>query len=313
MNKWSYFPGLLSIPMLGLLLIHPYLKDAQAASLAGEKTLVLYDPASGGIPSESLLDFTDFPPGAALPTYSGGATVLDTTLSGSGTYAGWVSGERITPDFPVLDRAEGIRLTFTLQVEAEIHSKANRAGLSVILLDQGAKGIELSFWEDEIWAQNDGATGGLFTHGEGIALATTAGLKEYQLSIAGDTYTLTAGSQPLLSGPVRDYSAFEGFLDPYETPNFLFLGDNTTSAQARARLGFVSITGAEPLLPTVTSIATGTGSPLPTATFTPAPSATPFPLPTPAPAGGISELCSSGWLFLAVAVTGTLLSRRSGR
>ena len=40
------------------------------------KTLVLYDAASGDIPS-TLMSFTDFPPGLALPTFSEGATVVE--------------------------------------------------------------------------------------------------------------------------------------------------------------------------------------------------------------------------------------------
>jgi hypothetical protein len=46
------------------------------------KTFVLYDAASGVVPGESLMDFTDFPPGAAAPVYSDGVTVLDSTISG---------------------------------------------------------------------------------------------------------------------------------------------------------------------------------------------------------------------------------------
>ena len=309
MKKRFIFSGLFFLSILGGALNSQLLKDARAAPLLEGKTLVLYDAASGAIPSEMLMDFTDFPPGAGSLTYTDSATVLDTTLSGSDTYGGWVSGQAITPEFPILDRAAGVQVNFTLQVESELHTRNNRAGYSLIILDHEAKGIELSFWENEIWAQNDDLTGGLFTHGEGIAYATTTALTDYQVTIAGGTYALTANSQPLLSGPVRDYSRFEGFPDPYETPDFLFFGDDTTSAQARVRLSFVSVTGTQPALPTSTYISTGTSSPLPAASFTPSPSATPVPSPTPTPAGRVFELCSSGWLLLVAAIPSAIYKK----
>ena len=217
-----------------------------------EKTLVLYDAASGHIPSTQLMNFIDFPPGAATPAYENAVTILDTTRSGSETYAGWVSNAGSTSGFPLLDRVAGFHANFSAQVENEDHSNHNRAGFSIIILGNDARGVELAFWANEIWAQNDEATGELFTHGEAVSFDTTAGLISYQLTIINDTYTLTANGLTILSGPLRDYSIFEGFPDPYQTPNFLFIGDNTTSAQARIRLGYVSVTGLEPTPPTNT-------------------------------------------------------------
>ena len=272
-------------------------------ALASEgKSRVLYDAASGAIPSTSVMSFTDFPPGVALPTFSDGATIVDTTISGADTYAGWIAGEVTTPAFPILDSTTGVRVSFTIQVDSEAHTNNDRAGLSVIILDKAAQGIELSFWENEIWVKSDEATGGLFKHGEGIAFATNA-LTEYQVIFTGDTYTLTANAQLLLTGPLRDYSAFTGFPDPYETPNFLFLGDNTTSAQARVRLRFVSVTGTEPVV--LTS--------MPTASSTPQlqPSATPNPaLP---PSKPVFELCPSGWLVGVVAIVSTMTIKKNRR
>ena len=286
----------------------PYLNNARAASLAVQKKMVLYDASSGSIPSESLMDFTDFPPGAATLTYAEGASVMDTTPSGQDTYAGWVSSQGITSGFPILDRTAGIQVDFTLQVEGENHERAHRAGFSMIVLDQDARGIELSFWKNEIWAQNDTATGGLFTHGEGISFTTTDPVN-YQLRIVGDTYTLSANSQPVLSGPVRDYSEFEGFPDPYETPNFLFLGDNTTAAQARIRLRFLSITGSEPVPPTVAVTSTSTNAPLATPSFTPVPSIAPLPSQTPPPPPKGTGICPSGGLILVVGLTSVFFQK----
>jgi hypothetical protein len=170
----------------------------------------------------------------------------------------------------------------------------------LIILDKDAKGIELSFWENEIWAQNDDQTGGLFKHGEGVPFQTDAGLTDYQLTIIGETYTLAANSQQILSGPIRDYSKFDGFPDPYESPNFLFLGDDTTSSQARLRLRFLSVTGTEPVMPTKTSTIADTATPPSPASFTPLPpSAT--PLPSPTPSGGF-PFCPSGWLPVVLTI-----------
>ena len=164
------------------------------------KTLVLYDAASGDIPSTSVMSFTNFPPGVALPTFSEGATVVDTTISGTDTYAGWIAGEVTTPGFPILDSTAGVHVNFTVQVDSEAHTNHDRAGFSIIILDKDAKGIEISFWENEIWVKSDEATGGLFKHGEGIAFTTSA-LTDYQVIFTGDVYTLTANGNRFL--PVR--------------------------------------------------------------------------------------------------------------
>jgi hypothetical protein len=308
MNKRLFIPSLLILLTIGSILYSYVLKDAQALSPGNENTLVLYDAASGVVPSETLMDFTDFPPGAASLSYSDGATALDTSLSGNDTFAGWVSGQALTPGFPSLDRGTGFQVNFTLQVENESHTNNNRAGFSVILLDQDAKGIELAFWENEIWAQTDDRTGGLFTHGEGVTYPTT-GLTEYQVSIVGDTYTLTANSEQLLTGPVRDYSKFDGFPDPYETPNFFFLGDDSTSSQARAWLRFVSITGSEPAQPAAVASASP-GSSQPMDPHTTLSTLTPLPSNTPTPAGKPIALCPSGLIFLAGLPPGLLVIRK---
>lgn len=303
------FPILVVLFITGSVATIPGLRHVRAAPSAAISTLVLYDAALGAIPAAPLVGFTDFPPGAATPIYADGVTILDTTSAGSDTYAGWVTNGAATPGFPSLDRVEGFQVNFTLQVEAESHDSNHRAGFSIIILSQDSRGLELAFWENEIWAQGDDSTGGLFRHGEGIAFNTSTGLTEYQVTIAGDAYTLSADAQPILSGPVRDYSNFDGFPDPYETPNFLFFGDDTTSAQARVRLSFISVTGTQPVSPTSTGFPTNTSSPLPTASFTPPPSATPIPLPTPTPAP--VGVCPSGWILLAVMIPAAVLIKKN--
>jgi hypothetical protein len=267
MNNKFGFLSLSFILIFATVLFWLEFKPANAISQVNTKTLVLYDAASGGIPSTQLMNFIDFPLGAANPIYENAATILDTTISGSEMYAGWLSNAGSTTGFPLLDRVTGFQVNFSIQIEHESHTNHNRAGFSVILLSQDARGVELAFWENEIWVQNDDTTGGLFTHGEAVAF-NTAGLVNYQLTITGDTYTLNANGAPILAGPLRDYGKFEGFPDPYQTPNFLFMGDNTTSAQARIWLSYISVTGTEPAMPTLT--------PSPTSS----PTASPTPMPT---------------------------------
>jgi hypothetical protein len=217
----------------------------------------------------------------------------------------------MTPDFPILDRTAGFQVDFTVQIEQEDHNDDHRSGFSLILLSDDAKGLELAFWKNEIWAQSDGSTGGLFEHGEGTVFPTTTGLRAYQLAIVGDVYTLSTDAQTILTGPVRDYSQFAGFPDPYQTPNLLFLGDDTTSAQARIRLSYLSITGTEPVAPTEASIATSTSRPSPTASSTAMPSKTPFPTSTPS--SGRPGLCPSGWILLAMVIPSSMRLRKIRR
>lgn len=297
MNKKTGFCALSLFLIFGGALSSFNLQSVKAAASAADgKTLILYDAASGTIPSAPLMSFIDVPPGNVLPTYSEGVTILDTITPGRDTYAGWLANGATTPGFPILNRAEGFQVNFAIQVESESHTNDHRAGFNVVILGEDTRGIELAFWEDQIWVQSDDSTGGLFEHGEGIAFATTAALTDYQLTIVDDTYTLTANAKSILTGLVRDYSKFEGFPDPYETPNFLFLGDDTTSAGSRVRLSMVSITGTEPVIPTATSTST--------ALLTPSrlPTDSPTPLPSPTPTGKGFEFCpSSGVLVMMIA------------
>lgn len=148
----------------------------------------------------------------------------------------------------VLNRVPGFTLDFQLQITGESHDGTNgpdRAGFSIIVLssDNGGSGtplgIELAFWEDQVWAQT-----AAFVHGTGAAYDTTAALVDYQLTVQGANWSLTENGNPLLNGALVQYPSgiFVGPLNIYATPNFIFLGDDTTSARATWELGDVVLT-----------------------------------------------------------------------
>ncbi|MBD2087076.1 DUF4347 domain-containing protein [Trichocoleus sp. ST-U3] len=222
-------------------------------------SVIKYDGSLNTTPDDQ--EFTYIPFGIATQSASGGATTLDTTTTPD-SYAGYSP-----KSVPTLDRATGYTVNFTAQVLSENHTTstadkngdgiADRAGFSIIVLSSDKKGIELGFWNNEIWAQEDGTTQAnpsanpsasnnqlLFTHAEGATFDTTTGLIPYQLTVLGDTYTLSTGGTTILSGKLRNYTAWVGVgpIDPYETPNFIFFGDGTTSASAKVKLSDVSIT-----------------------------------------------------------------------
>ena len=137
--------------------------------------------------------------------------------------------------FPLLDRAAGFTLEFELQLNSESHVNDNRAGFSVILLDSDHLGVEIAFWEDRVWAQNAD-----FTQGEGTPFSTVGREAFYQLGISGNSYGLFANGHSLLNGVLRDYSG-AGPANPYAVQNFVFLGDDTSSAGADIDLGQITL------------------------------------------------------------------------
>jgi hypothetical protein len=222
-------------------------------------TRVLYDGALGGTPDTQ--GFYYLPGGQASNTWAGGITTLN-TFTDTTTQAGYANAipplVPVPSSFPVLNRTTGYTLRFTAQVIGEAHPVAlsdrngdgvgDRAGFNVIAISSdGQRGIELGFWTDQIWAQNDGAaepppnSNTLFTHGESASFNTTAGLVSYELRVLGDAYSLAVGSTEILSGTLRDYTAFSGSPDVYETPNFIFFGDDTGSAKAIVKLSHISV------------------------------------------------------------------------
>ncbi|MGB3262412.1 MAG: sodium:calcium exchanger, partial [Microcoleus sp.] len=216
---------------------------------------LLYDGSLGNTPSsQNWLSLTNLnsisPTDTASEILSGNGINLNSTAADS-IYAGYTNNP-LNPSFPPLDRNSGFSLGFNLQIISEARANPNQAGFSIIAVTSDRKAIEIGFQRlsttsGRIFAKGDGITpnpgpetNGLFLPAENIAYDTNRATN-YTLRVLGDNYFLSDGSDIILTGPLRDYAAFSGDIDPYETPNFLFLGDGTTSAQANINLTGVSL------------------------------------------------------------------------
>jgi hypothetical protein len=207
-------------------------------------------------------------PTGATASASNGSTQLD-TLFNSALYAGYstVSGQP-------LDAAQGFVINFSAEILDEAtettankngDGKSDRAGFSIIVVSSDkTKAIELGFnkvgSQLSIFAQEDGTSQAdptqapnnssgspltLFTQAESALFTPSTGLNTYDLAVSGTTYTIYANGTAILSGRLRDYTAFTPTApipDPYETPNLIFFGDDTTSAKANINLGSVNVT-----------------------------------------------------------------------
>lgn len=202
----------------------------------GAATSVLFDATLQSTPDAQGWLYASFPLRGvrATKSFDGATAILDTTAA-RGDMAGYFSTRLPT----TLDRKRGFQLLFTLQIIEEKHVSADRAGFSLILLSSDLKGVELAFWEDQIWTQADEP---LFTRGEGSRpFNTWSRPVNYVLTIDALTYTLSADGKAVLSGTLKDYSAFNTppFDFIYRQPNFIFFGDNTGSAAARVAIGSI--------------------------------------------------------------------------
>ena len=202
----------------------------------------IYDAVLGTVPGSQ--GWTYFATGGTQTAPNPPAqpyTTQDTT--GGNAFQGGYT--RLTPS--ALDRVTGYIVRFDVGVGQESHTRPDRAGFSTIVIGSDKRGIELGFWGDRVFAQNDGIAADdgqsgttIFTHGE-EGLTDTSLMTRYDLRVLGNAYTLSAGGFPLLTGNLRDYTAFSGPINPYTTANNLFLGDDTTSASTRWNFRFASV------------------------------------------------------------------------
>jgi hypothetical protein len=227
-----------AIGLLRPLLLLAITTTIVAASAA--TAYVLYDGAlnTGTPDTQGFLYLTSpFSGAQATQTFTYPVTILDTTPQRT-NFAGYFAKPGL---YAPLDRAHGYQVRFTAQVTAESHVSDDRAGFSVLVTSSDKRGIELDFWENEVWAQEGGSINP-FTHAEGATFTTTADLIAYRLTVLGDRYSLAANGSTVLSGPLRDYTLAPPLpINPYTTANFIFLGDDTSSAQAIIKLVTVSV------------------------------------------------------------------------
>ena len=249
MLRKLYGLGFISARFICIFLASWFVLSAVALADFYKTPAVWYNATQGGTPDSQGMFYQEAnglsPIADAEQTYQDGATVLTTTIT-IGDYAGY----GIAPgNAPTLIANDGFKLIFRVQVVDEIHLKnrPERSGFSVILLDNNAKGIELGFHENAIYARE--GNGPLFQYAEDVIFDTTQQTL-YELRIFNTTYTLSVNGSVILSGSVRDYSDNEPPLpiipDPYEQTNFIFLGDNTTSASAIVKLWYVATAIVDP-------------------------------------------------------------------
>lgn len=196
------------------------------------QAVTLYDPAQG-LPSAQGWLYTGL--GTATQGLSGGMYSLDTSASAATQW-----GNARTLSSTPLDTAAGFDLDFSLRVISEAHgTNLNRAGFSLIVIGQDpAHSLELAFWTDTVWAYHYDTATSSFTHGVSTAL-NTGPPRDYTLQVRNQQFTLLTGTTVLLTGPLENYTA-QGL--PYTTPNFVFFGDDTSSASALVRVGAIALT-----------------------------------------------------------------------
>ncbi len=230
--------------------------------------VALYDGTQPGLPQSQGWLAYKLILGTATTTLTAGAgpTILDTTAAGlNGEYAGFSNfaptGSLVNPAFPTLSPTTGFDLTFNVKLDSESHGSNNRAGFSVLLLGNDLNGIELGFWPGQVWAQSDSP---IFTHGEQTTgFDPSTGFHQYDLNVSGTTYTLTADGTQILTGATRNYTANSLAFPlnvPYSTPNFVFLGDDTTSARGAAEIQSIGVSVPEPTTGVLTVAALGLAS-----------------------------------------------------
>jgi hypothetical protein len=231
-------------------------------------TTFLYQGSGMQTPqSQGWLDFADnaiLGDGAPAVSSTGGSTTLDTTgannipSTSSNIEAGYSNytplGSLVNPAFPALNPATGFSVSFDVDINSESNgSDSDRSGFDVIVLGSDKKGVELGFWDTDIWAQEfTPGNPGTFTRDGGedynilhdsIPAISTQALTHYTLTILNGNYTLTSGTTDpftILSAPTHDYTG--SAMLPYTLANYVFIGDDTTDAQASETFTDLAVT-----------------------------------------------------------------------
>ena len=220
-------------------------------------TIVLYDGATfSGTPNNapgSYLTFSSFDPlGVSAPgtqTAGGGKTTLNTS-SPEFLYGGYsnytLSNTLKNVAFPILDSNAGYTLSFTIKINSQTNTGTNgpnRAGFSITALDNNKQGIEIGFRNTDIFAQNSNFNAIDPAEQQTSFGSVLADFSTYDLNVLGNNYTLSNGGNDLFSGLLRSYTISSNPLTAvYGNPNFLFFGDNTTSAGAGVDIQNITLT-----------------------------------------------------------------------
>ncbi|NEP85841.1 MAG: hypothetical protein F6K18_02835 [Okeania sp. SIO2C2] len=201
--------------------------------------------------------------GTILNTTGGGANQTDGSnndnTAGYSNYSlvGFGFSE-VRNDFPKLNADNGYTLSFTLQVIDEQNTnedidgdgKNDRAGFSVsVVSEDTSEAIEISFEEDQIWAQGidpnaDAASFNSLIQAEVVDFVTTTQVN-YDLEVSGqdNKYYLFADGELILDGDLRDYSAVNASgLQPYDNSSQISLSDRTDDARSIVELSEISVT-----------------------------------------------------------------------
>jgi hypothetical protein len=226
-----------------------------SANIAQAASFVLYDGSQGTTPNTSNPQWLAFGNLGGTQTYKNAiaATNLNTSTNAlQAGYSNYNGATLVNSQFPILDRALGYTLSFSVEILSESHANTQRAGFSIVAISSDVNSgvrssIELGFQNERVFAQNDSPLFGTPVANETAFDPVGVGFVDYDLVVLGDSYELFAkgGSltqkSSILKGSLRDYTAFSGAIDPYETPNFIFFGDNTTSARANINFRSASI------------------------------------------------------------------------
>jgi hypothetical protein len=207
----------------------------------------LYDAGLGTLPESQAWSYGVIAIISPVKLLTNNSVLLDTTAASS-IHAGWT--ESPGPD---LNRTNGFSMVFNVQLNSEAHGSTSRAGFSVIVLGDDLRGVELGFWTNTIFAQSDSP---IFTHAEDASVVTAGAFVNYALSILATNYVLSANGASILSGPLRNYSAF-GY--PYNQTNFIFFGDDTGSANASFNVRVIALILPPRLAMSASGVVTWTG------------------------------------------------------
>ena len=191
------------------------------------------------------------PPTNVVPlptqTASGGLdSTQDPTITGG--YTSYNNDGQLNPQFPTLDHNTGFTIDFDAKLNSESHNNNDQAGFDVVALDKYGLGIELGFWNNQIWAKQivfgaDGSVSLTHNNVEQFTRDTTVAT-HYELSIVDNTYKLFADGSPILTGNIQNYTPYNTTglaYNPYQKPNYFFIGDDSASAAANVDLPYVAV------------------------------------------------------------------------